>query len=514
MLLTLLVFLPLIGAVALQFFEEKQAFWLHQAATGIAALPLCLGFLVWWNFAPEFSGVQMGTNLVWFSLPLGKRTLVVHYALGVDGIRLLPTLLMSGMGLWVLRSAQQHSPESPRSFYFFVLSTQSALLGAVLAQDLLLLAFFWQWALFGLFFLLGSWGKNAEKAALRMFLFLTAGALLFQVALWTIGVQSGTLLLSKLASHKLSQDWLRWLLPLALLGILPSLLWFPLHSWWHEVNVHTPKYLRPLWLQGVFPLGAVLLMSVVVPVFAPVWSGAVSVLTFFAVLGVVVGACLTLVETRKGTPWTSVSLTMMSLVCLGILCTEVGAWQGALLLLCHHSLAIGALQELHHWRESHTTEPSANPQLPQEDADASFVQGCTRFAFFRWVLVLSLVGIPGFAGFASLWLLVSGGWQTSGWLALFLAVGGGLLTLSLLPRLWTTPADSVIDAQPLSPALVTLLMVVLLLQIWMGLSPGQLLAPTQRTLHKTLSPFRKHQKTGALKVQKIRSTRYVARGEN
>src|SRR5690349_6574346 len=87
--LSLIVFLPLIGAVLCLLVKAESARWLALGITiadGIFALPL------WWLFDPSTAGMQFTERASWITSP------PVQYNLGLDGISfplvLMTTLLM------------------------------------------------------------------------------------------------------------------------------------------------------------------------------------------------------------------------------------------------------------------------------------------------------------------------------------------------------------------------------------------------------------------------------------
>ncbi|MBU6433609.1 MAG: NADH-quinone oxidoreductase subunit M, partial [Nitrospirae bacterium] len=85
--LSLLLVLPLAGAIAIYFVTESTARWIALAST-LAALFVALP--LWWLFDPQASQMQFTEHVAWIAAP------PIYYSLGLDGIS-LPLVLMTAM---------------------------------------------------------------------------------------------------------------------------------------------------------------------------------------------------------------------------------------------------------------------------------------------------------------------------------------------------------------------------------------------------------------------------------
>ena len=94
--LSLLLVLPLAGAVAVYLATESAARWIALVATLadlLVALPL------WWLFDPQAVQMQFTEHVAWITAP------PIYYSLGLDGISLPLVLMTAGiMPLCVLAS--------------------------------------------------------------------------------------------------------------------------------------------------------------------------------------------------------------------------------------------------------------------------------------------------------------------------------------------------------------------------------------------------------------------------
>ena len=242
-LLPWLAALPFLAAVLLACVRNEQprlAAWL----AGLAAVWGCvaLGML-----APAvFGGEVLRWSVDW--LP----ALGLRFGLRMDGLALMFAMLVLGIGaLVVLYAAYYLDPKDPPArFFSFLLLFMGAMLGVVLADNLVLLVVFWELTSLSSFLLIGYWhadplkGKDARQGA-RMALTITgAGGLCLLAGALLIGNMVGsTDLDTVLASGDLIRGHALYevALVLVLLGAFTKSAQFPFHFWLpHAMAAPTP----------------------------------------------------------------------------------------------------------------------------------------------------------------------------------------------------------------------------------------------------------------------------------
>jgi NADH-quinone oxidoreductase subunit M len=123
-------------------------------------VPLAYAVLMLFDFDSGAQGLQYLTDDEWIA------ELGVRYTLGVDGLNLwliaLTTLLFAASAVWVL---VRPPAERPRLFAFHLGLAETAVLGAFLAQDLILFVLFFDLMLVPFYFLVGQWGSGDRTAA-------------------------------------------------------------------------------------------------------------------------------------------------------------------------------------------------------------------------------------------------------------------------------------------------------------------------------------------------------------
>ncbi|KKW68578.1 hypothetical protein AAV94_04230 [Lampropedia cohaerens] len=164
----------------------------------------------------------------------------VALALRLDGFAMLFALLITGIGTLVTVYATAYfAHESTRERARFVLLIQlfmAAMLGAVLADDVIVLFVFWEATSLLSFLLIGFHATSApaRKAALQSLLITAGGGLALLASLLLLGMQLQTWRLSEMAVRAPALLDSAWLVPavvLLLLGALTKSAQFPFHFW-------------------------------------------------------------------------------------------------------------------------------------------------------------------------------------------------------------------------------------------------------------------------------------------
>ena len=235
--------------------------------------------------ASEFS-TRMTSSLSWMAewqtqTPSGPWRPVgpdVRLSVGVNRYSLWFLVLTVATTLAAFRSI---SPDDPRlvSKLSWLLLTESAMLGAFAAQDVILLAMCCQVSMLGLFFLIGQGGDPKRREAARRFfrtqivsgmliLFSLAGA---AISHWwmlvTVDAESADLTFSLRrivasvpqlayeteAAHDLWIDVSPWLFLSLCAGLLLRLPLPPFHHWWYRVSEDADSRIVAIMAVGYVP---------------------------------------------------------------------------------------------------------------------------------------------------------------------------------------------------------------------------------------------------------------------
>jgi NADH-quinone oxidoreductase subunit M len=181
-LLNLIVYLPLLGAVLMMFFINKEnSKALKTWATLVAGLDFVVSIPLWFLYKPDGLEFQFATQLKWIP------SVGVQYLFGVDGFAVLLILLTTLLGVIAIYSSFTAITERQKEYYVFLLLLQTGMLGVFCSLDFILFYVFWEVMLVPMYFLIGVWGGPRRLyAAIKFFLYTLVGSVLMLVGILTL----------------------------------------------------------------------------------------------------------------------------------------------------------------------------------------------------------------------------------------------------------------------------------------------------------------------------------------
>jgi multicomponent Na+:H+ antiporter subunit A len=203
----------------------RRAPW--QVAFGACVVSLLLLVLVARTAA---SGLPVSWDVPWFP------SVGVGYRLRADGLSTLFGLLVAGVGVLIVlyaRAYLEHEARQPAFFAYLLLFT-GAMLGLVLADDLLTLYVFWEATSLASFFLIGFHDDRweARQASVRALVVTVVGGLAMLAGFVLLGLEAGTFQLSGLDPRTVqASPRSPWVLALVLAGAFTKSAQLPVHFW-------------------------------------------------------------------------------------------------------------------------------------------------------------------------------------------------------------------------------------------------------------------------------------------
>ncbi len=240
-LVSLLVALPLVGAVLMLFTGRGRERLTRQVALGVSLAVFAASLLLWAGFDSASADYQFVERYRW--LP----DFGISYHVGVDGISLLLVVLTTFLTPIALLCSWDSVDDRVREFSFFMLALEAAMIGVFVSLDLFLFYLFWDAMLVPMYFLIGIWGyERRVYAAIKFILYTMAGSVLMLVAIiWiayyhqaVVGVPSFDLQdLYALNIPAALQTWLFLAFAVAFAIKVPL---FPFHTWLPDAHVEAP----------------------------------------------------------------------------------------------------------------------------------------------------------------------------------------------------------------------------------------------------------------------------------
>ncbi|MDQ3885815.1 MAG: NADH-quinone oxidoreductase subunit L, partial [Actinomycetota bacterium] len=242
-----------------------------------AGYPLAAGFLVVGMLLASAAPAVLAGGVVegsWAWLP----SLGVSLSLQLDGLAALFCLLVLGVGALIMAYCPRYLAADSRHGTVYALLTlfAAAMLGLVLAADVVLLYVFWELTTISSFFLIATAGAKAAKPASRALLVTVSGGLALLVAVVLLIFVTGTTDLTAILADR------DRILASPLAGPIGALIVFaaftksaqlPFHFWLPGAMVAMTPVSAYLHAATMVKAGIYLLMRVT-PLFAgqPVWS--------------------------------------------------------------------------------------------------------------------------------------------------------------------------------------------------------------------------------------------------
>jgi NADH-quinone oxidoreductase subunit M len=198
LLLSLIVFLPALGALLLAFIpgEQKEACrYLTLGVTGLVLLACVLAFFS--PSSPAQFDASLGAMQSTFNLPWIP-SFDIDYLLGVDGIS-FPLIMLTAVVTLLSMGASWSIEKHVKAYCILFLLLLTGMLGVFMALDFFLFYVFWEVMLLPMYFLIGVWGgPRKEYAAIKFFLYTLVGSVLMLIAILLLYFNSDLKTLAKL----------------------------------------------------------------------------------------------------------------------------------------------------------------------------------------------------------------------------------------------------------------------------------------------------------------------------
>jgi NADH-quinone oxidoreductase subunit M len=371
---------------------------------------------LWWIVAPGEAGFRGVVDLPWI------RTWGIRFALGVDGISavlvLLTTFIMPlvVLGGWTSVRTKLHS------YHALMLILTAGMLGVFMARDLFLFYVMWEVMLVPMYFIVGIWGGDRRiYASLKFFIYTMVGSMLMLAAIVYLGLASRSPITGLpnfnydyvIRHAVIASTVAKWLFGGFFLAFAVKVPMFPFHTWLPDAHVEAPTPGSVVLASIMLKLGTFGFLRLAVPLFPSAAMDPMirSIILGLAVVGIVYGALVSLVQPdfKKLVAYSSVS--HLGFVMLGIFALTVQSVQGALMVMINHGISTGALFLLIGmiYERRHTR---------LIEAYGGIARVVPMFAAILTIVTFSSIGVPGTNGFVGEFLVLIGSFRTEPVLAL------------------------------------------------------------------------------------------------
>lgn len=432
--LSVLIFLPLVGALAVALIPRRNvgavrgAALIFSLATWVVSLGLLLGYV---------PGPEAGSGLAFQFVE--QHDWIPHwgiqYKVGVDGLSVAMVVLTTTLTWISILASFSPIKDRVKEYMIAFLVLEVGVLGVFVSLDLFLFYIFWEVVLIPMALIIGVWGgANRIYATIKFVIYTLVGSLLMLVAILATaftyqaatGSWEGAFDLQSLAGHGFDRTFQL----IAFAALAPAFAikvpMFPFHTWLPDAHVEAPTAGSVILAGVLLKLGAYGFIRFALPIFPEGAQTFAPLIVVLSVIAIIYGAIVALVQPdlKKLVAYSSVS--HMGFVTLGIFVFQEQGLQGAILQMVNHGLITGALfllvgviYERTHDRTIAKLSGLGGP-VPAFSAALGF-------------FVFASVGLPGLGGFVGEFLVFQGAFAFNPWTAAVVAL---VMILAAAYLLW------------------------------------------------------------------------------
>jgi NADH-quinone oxidoreductase subunit M len=399
-LLSLVVFLPLVGALVIAALPKGQHALIRLVALVASGAALVFGILSLVRFDFDHTrSFQFVVNTKWIE-SIGAR-----YHMGVDGIA-LPLLVLTAVLTFLCVVYSQRIMPKPqdrvKGFFALVLLLETGMAGTFTSLDLVLFFVFWEMVLVPMYFIIAIWGsERKEYSAIKFFLYTLFGSvfmLLGFLAMYFRSVDPATgahtFDMIVLQNQHFGSVGFQNLVFLGLfLGFAIKVPMWPFHTWLPDAHGDAPTVGSVLLAGILLKMGAYGFIRIALPMLPHAAKDWAPYIGGLAVISILYGAlcCLAQRDIKRLIAFSSVG--HMGFVMLGISTMTDKGINAAIFGMVAHGVITGMLfflagsiYERYHTRVIDDIGPGVLQKLPRMGG------------IFVFVAIASL-GLPGLAGF-------------------------------------------------------------------------------------------------------------------
>jgi len=469
LLLTVLIFFPALGALALLVLRSDDHLWIRRLALTVSLAELLFSLLLLFKVPLDAKGYSLEEFHSWIHLP------PINYHVGVDGLSMFLVILTTFLTPISILASWSSINHRVKEFFVMMLLLEVGVVGVFLSLDLFLFFLFWEVMLIPMAFLIGIWGHDRRiYAAVKFVIYTMAGSIFMLVGIIWLYNATGTFDLPRIqemlaAGTPALEPRAEMLLFLAFfIAFAIKVPLFPFHTWLPDAHVEAPTAGSVMLAGVLLKMGTYGMMRFCLPLFPDSAHRAAPWVAVLAIIGIIYGALVALVQPnlKKLVAYSSVS--HLGFVVLGIFAFHNISMQGAVYQMMAHGISTGALFLLVGmlYDRKHTFEIVEYGGLSTPIPKLA--------AFFLFVALASM-GLPVLNGFVGEYLILLGTyvhhWQWASWAALGVILSACYLLWAYQRVFFGEITHEKNKTLPdISPRERTILITMAIVTLWMGVN--------------------------------------------
>ena len=412
-LLSVTIFLPLIGAFIIFFIKEdlSSSNNIKWAALWTSIGTFILSILIWLQFDNSTIGYQLVEKHKWFE------DFNIYYHIGVDGISLFLILLSTFLTPFCILASWNNIKKRIKEYMIAFLFLETVMLGMFSSVDILLFYIFFEAVLIPMFLIIGIWGGERRiYASFKFFLYTFLGSVLMLIAIIFIYQLTNSMNIFELQGNFFSKKiqiylWLAFFASFAV-----KIPMWPFHTWLPDAHVEAPTAGSVILAGVLLKMGGYGFIRFSIGMLPEASKFFIPLIMFLSIVAIIYTSLVALAQKDMKKLIAYSSVAHMGMVTIGIFLVNHQGLEGAMIQMISHGivsaalfLCVGVIYDRMHTR------------------DINFYGGLVnimpKYSVALMIFVLASVGLPGTSGFIGEILVIIGSFKYSTTLAFFATTG-------------------------------------------------------------------------------------------
>ena len=412
-LLSVIIFLPLLGSLIIIFINEESE---HSPNVRWAALWTSIGTfilscLLWIQFDYSNSSYQFVEKISWFN------DFQFYYHIGVDGISLFMILLSTFLTPLCILASWNSINKRIKEYMLAFLFLETVMIGMFASIDILLFYIFFEAVLIPMYLIIGIWGgKRRIYASFKFFLYTLLGSVLMLIAIIVIYQSTGIMNIQELQGNHFVKNTQLFLWIAFFASFAVKIPMWPFHTWLPDAHVEAPTAGSVILAGVLLKMGGYGFIRFSLGMLPEATEFFIPFVMLLSIIAIIYTSLVALAQTdiKKLIAYSSVA--HMGIVTIGIFLVNQQGLEGAMIQMISHGvvsaalfLCVGVIYDKMHTRK------------------ISFYGGLVNrmpiFASVFMIFMLASVGLPGTSGFVGEFLVILGAFKFSSFIAIGAASG-------------------------------------------------------------------------------------------
>ena len=412
-LLSVIIFLPLIGSLIVLFIKEDDITsnnikW-SALLTSIGTFILSL--ILWFQFDYLNPSYQFEEKIRWFD------DFKFYYHVGVDGVSLFMILLSTFLTPICILASWSNIKKRVKEYMLAFLFLETVMIGMFASIDILLFYIFFEAVLIPMYLIIGIWGGQRRiYASFKFFLYTLLGSVLMLIAIIVMYRNTQSMSIEVLQGNFFSFNtqvflWLAFFASFAV-----KIPMWPFHTWLPDAHVEAPTAGSVILAGVLLKMGGYGFIRFSIGMLPEATDYFIPLVMTLSIIAIIYTSLVALAQTdiKKLIAYSSVA--HMGIVTIGIFLVNQQGLEGAMLQMISHGivsaalfLCVGVIYDRMHTREINFY--------------GGLVTRMPLYATVFMIFMLGSVGLPGTSGFVGEFLVIIGAFKYSTYVVIGAAFG-------------------------------------------------------------------------------------------